>query len=88
MQRAADSRSAIERPDQDGGSPHGQGPEAVDGAGGEVGDQPDGRPHGRGGEVQQHQPGDGEVLVAAARDRDARAEHVDEQQGEQDAAGR
>ena len=70
--------------DQDRGPPDGKRPEAVDGAGREVRDQPHRRSHGRGGEVEQHQPGDGKVLVAAALDRHTRPQHVDEQQGEED----
>ena len=71
-------------PDEHGGSPHGQGPEAVDDAAVEVGAQPDRGAHRRGGEVQREQAGDGEVGVAAAAGQDdPGAEHVDEQQREQ-----
>ena len=55
--------------DEDGRSPHGQGPEAVDDPAVEVGAQSDGRAHGRGGEVECQQAGDGELRVAAAAGR-------------------
>ena len=71
-------------PDQHGRPPHGQRPEPVDDPGVEVGAQSDRRAHRRGGEVEGQQAGDGEVGVgAAAGERHAGAEHVDEQQGEQ-----
>ena len=70
--------------DQHRRPPHGKGPEPVDGPGVQVGTEADRGAHGRGGQVQQHQAGDGEVLVAAALDRHAGAEHVDEQQREED----
>ena len=70
--------------DQDGRSPHGQGPEPVDDAAVEVGAQPHRRAHGRGRQVEGEEAGDGEVGVAAAAgEDDPGAEHVDEQQGEQ-----
>src|SRR5690348_8894382 len=50
-------------PDQYGGSPHGQGPEAVDDAAVEVGARQDSGVRCRGGEVQREQTGDGEVIV-------------------------
>ena len=82
--RAAVDRSASGSPDEYGGPPHGQGPEAVDDAGVEVGAQPDRGAHRRGGEVQREQAGDGEVGIAAAAGQDdPGAEHVDEQQREQ-----
>ena len=63
--------------DEDGGPPHGQGPEAVDDAGVEVGAQADRGAHGRGGEVQREQAGDGEVGIAAAAGQDdPGAEHA------------
>ena len=51
---------------QHGGPPHGQGAEPVDHAFVQVGAQPDGGAHGRRRQVQGEQPGEGEVLVAAA----------------------
>ena len=70
--------------DQHGGPPHRQRAEAVDDAGVEVGAEPDRGSHRRRRQVEREQAGDGEVGVAAAAgERDAGAEHVHEQHGEQ-----
>ena len=70
--------------DEHGRPPHRQRAEAVDHAGREVGAEPDRRPHRRRRQVQREQAGDREVgVAAAAREHDARAEHVHEQHGEE-----